>query len=349
MTTACLCLWCGQSHPQRHAQDFHLPGIRWKSGVGVPPGSADGNLASAHHGPHTNLPSHPDTYYLLLLPVLRRKRWNYPAGRRIRRLRFTFTEREEFLDLYESGLPVLVYNYGIVTHEGVPEDRFRSVMSAIYGIEEILTDDSRRPSSPRGVSRAGGEWPAGGSLAHAGHPAPVRNGCTGKPAPSTLLGVQNGWYMGTRKPPRTGGMHGLPRGPDRAPIDICITSGPPADLTRRAIGPVRIRGLSFASPGTDRRITSVDGLLARTATRSPCRGWIIPNTTSVTISRARRLCHRSSQFPRGGPSVLWHFGVAGRTHTVHLAPRIQPIELRYRLWIHKETWRTASPRALQIF
>ena len=118
---------------------------------GVPPGSAWQGTLPGDNRPITvpiqTSPSHPDTYYLLLPP-----RSVPPEGTVELPCRpadpappvFAFTEREDkFLGLIENGLPVLVYNYGIVTHAGVPEDRFRSsYVHPIYGIEgEILTDD----------------------------------------------------------------------------------------------------------------------------------------------------------------------------------------------------------------
>lgn len=344
---------------------------------GVPPGSAWQGTLPGDNRPITvpiqTSPSHPDTYYLLLPP-----RSVPPEGTVELPCRpadpaapvFTFTEREEkFLDLYESGLPVLVYNYGIVTHEGVPEDRFRSsYVHPIYGIEgEILTDDFPADHHHhRGLFWA---WPGlevNGQPVDLWHMRGIRHRFekwlyreTGPVC--ALLGVQNGWYMGDTKAAEEQVEFTVYRaGRTGRAIDICIrirATGRPLTLAGQSDLSKGYGGLNFRlPPGTDRRITSVDGLLAKDSDQVPMPWVDYSQKYNQRDNFAGASIFVSPAHPNLPPGwTIRYYGIFGvawpGTHTVHLAPEDpQPIELRYRLWIHKGNVEDGQVReALQIF
>ncbi|MFB3788049.1 MAG: DUF6807 family protein [bacterium] len=318
-------------------------------------------------------PSHPDTYYLLL-PL----RAVPPMGTVELPCRpadpappvFEFTEREEkFLDLTENGLPVLVYNYGMVTREGVPEDRYRSsYVHPIYGMEgELLTDDfpADHPHH-RGLFWA---WPGlevNGKPVDLWHMRGIRHRFekwlyqeTGPVC--ALLGVQNGWYMGDTKAAEEQVEFTVYRaGRTGRAIDICIrlqATGQPLVLAGQSDLSKGYGGLNFRlPPGADRKITSIEGLLAQDSDQVPMP-WV---DYSQKFHQRGQFSGVSIFVDPGHPNfppgwTIRYYGIFGvawpGTHTVNLTPEDpKSIELRYRLWIHKGNVDEGRVReALQVF
>lgn len=114
---------------------------------------------------------------------------------------------DKSLGLWEGEKPVFVYNHGVMSKEGVPEDRKRSsYLHPVYGLEgEVLTDDFPKDHyHHRGVFWS---WPhvvIGGKrhdlwelrgIEHKFEYWLARQGTdTG-----AVLGVENGWFAGGRK------------------------------------------------------------------------------------------------------------------------------------------------------
>ncbi len=121
---------------------------------------------------------------------------------------FRFTDLEPAsLGLWESDQPVLVYNHGLQTRPGVPEDRRRSsYVHPLYGLDgEVLTDDFPKDHCHhRGLFwawphvRSGGQeydlWMLRGIRQQFERWTDRRAG----PA-EAVLGVENGWYVGQRR------------------------------------------------------------------------------------------------------------------------------------------------------
>ncbi len=117
---------------------------------------------------------------------------------------FQYTEQEaKHLELTEAGNPVFTYNFGLMTREGVPEDRSRSCyIHPVWGMEgEILTDDFPRDHyHHRGLwwswpaitvaGKTSDLWTIYGMKAHFEKWLYRETGPV-----CALLGVQNGWYL----------------------------------------------------------------------------------------------------------------------------------------------------------
>ncbi len=318
-------------------------------------------------------PSHPDTYYFLLPPQAVPPEGTIELPCRLADSAppvFEFTEREDtFLDLRENGLPVLVYNFGMVTREGVPEDRFRSsYVHPLYGMEgEILTDDFPADHHHhRGLFWA---WPGlevNGKPVDLWHMRGIRHRFekwlyreTG--AVCALLGVQNGWYMGDTKAAEEQVEFTVYRaGRIGRVIDVGIrirAIAPSLVLAGQADKSKGYGGLNFRlAPGADRKITSVEGLLTKDSDQVPMP-WVDYSQkynqrdgysgASIFVSPGH------PNFPPGW--TIRYYGIFGvawpGTHTVHLTPdHPSPIKLRYRLWIHKGNGDEGRVReALEVF
>ena len=121
---------------------------------------------------------------------------------------FQFTETgSESLKLCEGTNPVLVYNYGVISKAGVPADRARSTyVHPIYGLDgEVLTDDFPEDHyHHRGLFWA---WPHV-TIEGKGYDLWMLTGIQQKfvrwlgrdaSREKAVLGVENGWYVGTEK------------------------------------------------------------------------------------------------------------------------------------------------------
>ncbi|MFO1497286.1 MAG: DUF6807 family protein [Verrucomicrobiota bacterium] len=111
------------------------------------------------------------------------------------------------LGLWEGRKPVFVYNHGVLTRPGVPEDRYRSTyVHPIYGIDgEVLTDDFPKDHyHHRGLFWA---WPHV-KVAESNYDLWDLRGIEQRferwldrrcGSAAAILGVENGWYVGGRK------------------------------------------------------------------------------------------------------------------------------------------------------
>ncbi|WP_165069822.1 DUF6807 family protein [Paludisphaera rhizosphaerae] len=121
---------------------------------------------------------------------------------------FTFRNVDRrSLGLWENDRPVLVYNHGVISHDGLPEDRSRSsYVHPLYGIEgESLTDDFPADHlHHRGLFWA---WPhviVGGKeydlwLLKGVHHEFGRWLARDTGPSGALLGIENGWMADGRK------------------------------------------------------------------------------------------------------------------------------------------------------
>lgn len=114
---------------------------------------------------------------------------------------------DKALELREGKRPVFVYNYGVISKEGVPADRARSsYVHPLYGLDgEVLTDDFPKDHyHHRGLFWA---WPhvkVGNEEVDLWMLKGIRHQFERwleKKADkqSALLGVKNGWFVGDKK------------------------------------------------------------------------------------------------------------------------------------------------------
>lgn len=181
---------------------------------------------------------------------------------------FRFTEvNEKSLGLWEGERPVLVYNHGVISREGVPADRARaSYVHPIYGLDgEVLTDDFPRDHyHHRGLFWS---WPhvkVGSTAADSWMLKGIRNDfqrwlAKKADARSAVLGVQNGWFIGDRKVvDEEVWLRVLPAGSDAQAIDVELIWTPLNEpLTLRGAEGKSYGGLTLRfAPRTETLITT---------------------------------------------------------------------------------------------
>ncbi len=172
--------------------------------------------------------------------------------------------------IWEGDKPVLVYNHGVISREGVPADRARSsYVHPLYGVDgEVLSDDFPRDHyHHRGLFWA---WPhvvVDGKE----HDLWMLKGIRHKferwlareagPASATL-GVENGWYVGDRRVlVERVWIEAHPTVGDARAIDLALAltpEGSPVTLggaAGKSYGGVNIR----YAPGRDVRIVTPKG------------------------------------------------------------------------------------------
>jgi len=267
---------------------------------------------------------------------------------------FRFEESEgKSLALFDGEKPVLVYNFGIMLKEGVPE-KFRrsSYVHPIYGLDgEVLTDDFPRDHyHHRGLFWAWVRVEADGKTydpwAVGGLPTKFEKWLgrqTGTAAAG--FGVQNGWYAGERKVVNEQVRFHVGHADDvgRA-IDV--------DLTFEATDkPVRIGGelplkkgyggfgLRYAPHTKPAVMTMKDGAGSSDVIglRSAWADYSARfNKASATAGMAILADPRNPGFPNSW--LLREYGYIGPTwpgvDTFTLEPGI-PLRLRYRVWVHR--------------
>lgn len=256
---------------------------------------------------------------------------------------------ERSLGLWERDQPILVYNHGVMSKEGVPADRNRSTyVHPLYDLDgAVLTDDFPRDHyHHRGLFWAwphvviGGKdydlWTLGGIRQKFDRWLAREVGPT-----TAVLGVENGWYVGDRRAvrervwlvayPVVDGLRALDFTCVLEPIDEPVTLDGAAG---KSYGGLNIR---FA-PGTDRVITTPKGnepkdlLMTRLA-------WGDLSHTSAEGRPVGAALFVSGDHPDFPPTWLTrHYGVLcvgwpGVTPT-KLEPG-RPVTLRYRIVIHR--------------
>jgi len=114
---------------------------------------------------------------------------------------------DKSLGLWEGKAPVLVYNHGIMSREGVPADRNRSTyVHPLYGLDgEVLTDDFPKDHyHHRGIFwtwlRVGVDGKNYDLWTIKGIHQKFERWLERKPGEAAaILGVENGWYVGDEK------------------------------------------------------------------------------------------------------------------------------------------------------
>jgi len=267
---------------------------------------------------------------------------------------FRFEESEnKYLKLFEGDRPVLVYNFGMMSKEGAPE-KFRrsSYVHPIYGLDgEVVTDDFPKDHyHHRGLfwawvrvevdGKTYDPWAVSGMLTKFEKWLGRK---TDKD--SVQFGVENGWYIGDRKvaDEKVGFRIGR-TDPIGRTIDV--------DLTIEATDkPVRIGGelpmkkgyggfgFRFAPRQKPVVMSMADGKQPDNVIgkRSPWADYSArfgdrPTTSGIAIF----IYPNNPGFPNGW--LLREYGYIGLTwpglDLVTVEPG-KPLELRYRLWIHR--------------
>ncbi len=258
---------------------------------------------------------------------------------------------EKSLGLWEGDKPVLVYNHGVIASPpGVPADQARSsYVHPIYGLDgEVLTDDFPEDHyHHRGLFWS---WPhvqVGGQHHDLWMLKGIRHQFEkwlDRKADKTaaVLGVENGWYVGTNKVMRERiRLRVYPAAADSRAMDVdCEWTpvGQPITLTGaegKSYGGIALR---FA-PGTNTAITISSGLTGKDLpmTNLPWADLTRHWTSGKTTSGAALFVHPSHpDFPPqwltrhyGLLSVGWP-GVKPATFQPD-----QPTSCRYRVWIHR--------------
>jgi len=268
---------------------------------------------------------------------------------------FRFEESDgKFLRLFEGDRLVLVYNFGMLLKEGVPEKyRRSSYVHPIYGLDgEILTDDFPKDHyHHRGLfwawvrvevdGKTYDPWAVGGDLL-----AKFEQWLGREVRESDVsFGVNNGWYVGDRKvaDEKVGFRIGRADLIGRA-IDV--------DLTIEATDkPVRIGGelpmkkgyggfgFRFAPRQKPVVMSMADGKQPDNVIRkvSPWADYSAQFQDAKAVSGAAIFIDQSHPgFPNSW--LLREYGYIGLTwpglDLFTLEPG-KPLHLRYRLWIHR--------------
>lgn len=267
---------------------------------------------------------------------------------------FRFEESEgKSLNLFDGEKPVLVYNFGMMLKEGVPEKFRRSgYVHPIYGLDgEVLTDDFPRDHyHHRGLFWAWVRVEVDGKIydpwAVGGLPAKFEKWLDREAGPDVAsFGVENGWYLGERKVVDEKVKFRVGRANDvgRA-IDVELTFEA-TDKPVRIGGELPLKkgyggfGLRYAPHRKPAVMTMADG--SRTSDviglRSPWADYSARfNNASATADMAILVDPRNPGFPNTW--LLREYGYIGPTwpgvDTYTLEPG-KPLCLRYRVWVHR--------------
>lgn len=297
------------------------------------------------------------------LPIADRKRLTVtiPPGEGSRRFRLEAIDEpsaspfriadvdDRSVGIWEGDKPVLVYNQGVISREGVPADRARSsYVHPLYGLDgEVLSDDFPRDHyHHRGLFWA---WPhvlIDGKeydlwlLKGIRHKFERWLDRRAGPASATL-GVENGWYVGDRRVLiERVWIDVHPAEGDARAIDLALTlipDGAPVTLDGaegKSYGGLNIR----YAPGRDVKITTPlgDGPDDLLMTRLPWADLSARFDGDRTSGAAIFIAPDHPDYP---PTWLTrHYGVLcvgwpGVTPKT-LEPS-RPTTLRYRTWIHR--------------
>ena len=264
---------------------------------------------------------------------------------------FRFAEvSNQSLGLWEGGKPVFVYNHGVITRAGVPADRARSsYVHPLYGLDgEVLSDDFPKDHyHHRGLFWA---WPHV-SIGEQHYDLWMLQGIRHQferwlqkstSPQGAVLGVENGWYVGTEKVvTEKVWLRVPPAGQDERAIDLDFEWTPiRAPLTLAGAAGKSYGGLTLRfAPGTNTAITIPAGLTTADLpmTNLPwadlTRRW---QAEPVTSGAAIFVHPSHPDFP---PQWLTrHYGVLclgwPGVKPATFAPR-ESIHCRYRVWIHR--------------
>lgn len=259
---------------------------------------------------------------------------------------------DKSLGLWEGAKPVLVYNHGVIMREGVAADRARSsYVHPLYGLDgEVLTDDFPKDHyHHRGLFWA---WPhvkIGDQHYDLWMLKGIRHQFERWLQKSTspqgaVLGVENGWYVGTEKVVTEKiWLRVLPARADERAIDLgCEWTPVKQPLTLTGAAGKSYGGLTLRyAPGTNTAITIPAGL---TTADLPMTN--LPWADLTRLWQAEQVTSGAAVFvhpshPDFPPQWLTrHYGVLCLGW-----PGVKPatfppgetIHCRYRVWIHRGT------------
>jgi hypothetical protein len=276
---------------------------------------------------------------------------------------FRFEEKPgEFLMLYEGEQPVLQYNSGMQLKEGAPKEMRRSsYIHPLWGLEgRVLTDDFPRDHyHHRGVFWAWAQvkvgdttydpWGVSGMMTKFERWLERRN----SPLFATF-GVHNGWYVGDEKvvDEKVSIQLWRANAAGRA-IDFNLTleatakpvviTGRPPEKSYPAGKGYGGFGVRFA-PHTTASITTIEGRAQADVVRdkSPYADYSARFGDAKTTEGIAVFADKSHPgFPPGW--LLRHYGYIGLTWPgieSYTLERGKPLNLRYRLWVHKGDFTT---------
>ncbi len=268
--------------------------------------------------------------------------------------RFRFIETEDkFLTLYEKGKPVLVYNYGMIGHEGAPEQMTRSsYIHPLYGLDgEILSDDFPKDHyHHRGLYWA---WPriqVGEKEYDLWHLKGIEHRFEEwlhrESGPiCALFGVRNGWYVGSKRVVEEKAEFAVfPEGKFGRAIDVRLR-WKALDVPVTIIGQANLNkgygGFNFRpAPRQDTKITTMGGFQEEDSNLNPFP-WADFSARfgdREEMSGIAILVHkRNPGFPPGW--CLRYYGFLGVAwpglDTWTLKPDGPELELNFRVWIHR--------------
>jgi len=267
---------------------------------------------------------------------------------------FRFAESEgKLLKLFDGDKPVLVYNFGMMLKEGVPE-KFRrsSYVHPIYGLDgQRLTDDFPRDHyHHRGLfwawvrvevdGRTYDPWSVGGL------PTKFEKWLSRETGPDAAsFGVENGWYLSERKVVdekvkfRVGRADAVGRAID---VELRFEAN---DKTVRIGGELPLKkgyggfGLRYAPHKKPARMTMLDwsGSKDVIGAKSPWADYSARfNEAKETAGMAIFIDPRNPGYPNTW--LLREYGYIGPTwpglDTYTLEPG-KPLILRYGVWVHR--------------
>lgn len=265
--------------------------------------------------------------------------------------RFRFADvSDKSLGLWEGDRPVLVYNHGVISKAGVPEDRARGAyVHPIYGLDgEVLTDDFPKDHyHHRGLFWA---WPhvkIGDQEFDLWALKGIRHQFERWLAQTTsaqgaTLAVENGWYVGSERVVQEKvWLRVLPARAEERVIDVeCEWIPVKAPLTLTGAEGKSYGGLTLRfAPGTNTAITIPSGL-----TREDLPMTNLPWADLTRLWDAEKQTSGAAIFvhpshPDFPPQWLTrHYGVLCLGW-----PGVKPatfpvgelIRCRYRVWIHR--------------
>lgn len=301
--------------------------------------------------------THPDALYLIIPPnalpesgMMKSALLPYRSGAAVP-LEFKQSE-DKYLQLFEDGKPVFVYNFGVMSREGVPEDRNRSCyVHPIWGLDgEILTDDFPRDHyHHRGLWWS---WPAviiDGKKTDLwgieGIKAKFEKWLYHETGPvCALLGIQNGWYIGSQRVvEETVEIVTYRAGEVGRALDVALSFKAlekPVTLEGQAEQAKGYGGLYFrVSPGTHKVITADGGALTGDSNlmRMPWADYSgIWNGNDRMSGSAIFVPPAHPDFPPGW--TIRYYGVNGVAWPGGKSYTIEPgdsLRLSYRIWLHR--------------
>jgi hypothetical protein len=248
------------------------------------------------------------------------------------------------LGVWEGDRPVLVYNHGVRSKAGVPDDRKRSAyVHPLYGLDgEVLTDDFPKDHyHHRGLFWAWphvrvGEreydlWMLRGIRQQFVRWTEKKAGRDG-----AVLGVENGWYVGDRR---------VVKEEVRLTVAPADERGRTIDVELRLTaldGPVSLRGadgkgygglsLRFA-PRTETTVTTADGRPRRDLNLARL-GWADLSATFDGRTSGVAVFVRRDHPDYPPAWITREYGFLGVGWPGELRPG-REVVLRYRLWVHR--------------